>query len=74
MTFFILVIVQDLTIIIRASEITIITVDTLVITILGITIMSFIGMEITTIKTKTETIMSTRMVGGNSITKMALIN
>ena len=48
--------------------------DTLVITIHGITIMSFIGMEITTIKTKTETIMSTRMVGGNSITKMALIN
>ena len=74
MTYFILAIVQDLTIIIRASEITIITVDTLVITILGITIMSFIGMEITTIKTKTETIMSTRMVGGNSITKMALIN
>ena len=74
MTFFILVIVQDLTIIIRASEITIITVDTLVITIHGITIMSFIGMEITTIKTRTGIIMSTRMVSGNSITRMALIN
>lgn len=74
MTYFILVIVQDLTIIIRASEIIIITVDTLVITIHGITIMSFIGMEITTIKTRTETIMSTRMVSGNSITRMALIN
>ena len=74
MTYFIHAIVQDLTIIIHASEITIITVDTLVITIHGITIMSFIGMEITTIKTRTETIMSTRMVGGNSITKMALIN